>query len=74
VVLFTESSFHGTLPWAAASERRVGLYRFAPATMAYGRAYFPQWCVRLPRVMGTVGFQHAWTHGNGHACFPICTQ
>jgi hypothetical protein len=44
VVLFTESSFHGTLPWTAATERRVGLYRFAPATMAYGRAYFPQWC------------------------------
>jgi hypothetical protein len=46
VVLFTESSFHGTLPWTAATERRVGLYRFAPATMAYGRAYFPQWCAQ----------------------------
>jgi hypothetical protein len=43
VVLFTESSFHGTLPWQAEAERRVALFRFAPATFAYGRAYYPTW-------------------------------
>jgi len=43
VVIFTESTFHGTLPWASEAERRVALYRFAPATIAYGRAYYPQW-------------------------------
>mmetsp|Transcript_41289 Transcript_41289/g.78930 ORF Transcript_41289/g.78930 Transcript_41289/m.78930 type:complete len:337 (+) Transcript_41289:158-1168(+) len=43
VVIFTESTFHGTLPWNADRERRVALFRFAPPTIAYGRAYFPQW-------------------------------
>jgi hypothetical protein len=32
----------GALPWAAEHERRVGLYRFAPATVAYGRSYLHQ--------------------------------
>mmetsp|Transcript_25187 Transcript_25187/g.42172 ORF Transcript_25187/g.42172 Transcript_25187/m.42172 type:complete len:354 (-) Transcript_25187:97-1158(-) len=43
VVIFTESTFHGTLPWAAEAERRVGLFRFSPATIGYGRAYYPTW-------------------------------
>ena len=28
----------GALPWMAAHERRVALFRFAPATVAYGRS------------------------------------
>lgn len=41
VVLFSEGTVHGALPWTSASrQRRVCLYRFAPATNAYGRSYF----------------------------------
>lgn len=43
VVFFSEATVHGALPWQASHERRVMLYRFAPATMAYGRSYYPQW-------------------------------
>ena len=39
VMFFTEAGTHGTLPWTAAHTRRAALYRFAPATSAYGRAY-----------------------------------
>ena len=46
VLLFSEATTHGTLPWSAAHTRRACLYRFAPATSAYGRAYMtskPAW-------------------------------
>ena len=43
VVVFTEATTHGTLPWTAEHTRRACLYRFAPATSAYGRAYVPDW-------------------------------
>jgi len=43
VVFFTEAATHGTLPWSAAHTRRACLYRFAPPTSAYGRAYSPTW-------------------------------
>ena len=46
VLLFSEATTHGTLPWSAARTRRACLYRFAPATSAYGRAYMtspPSW-------------------------------
>jgi len=43
VVFFSEATVHGALPWKADHERRVVLYRFAPATMAYGRTYSPEW-------------------------------
>jgi len=39
VVLFTEAATHGTLAWSGPAARRVALYRFAPATCGYGRAY-----------------------------------
>lgn len=39
VVIFSEATVHGALPWRAAHQRRVALYRFAPANMCYGRAY-----------------------------------
>lgn len=42
-VLFSEATVHGALPWTADHERRVALYRFAPATVAYGRSYAPSW-------------------------------
>ena len=42
VLFFTEASTHGTLPWSAEHTRRAALYRFAPATSAYGRAYLTQ--------------------------------
>ena len=39
VVLFSEATTHGTLPWTCKEERRVALYRLAPNGSAYGRAY-----------------------------------
>merc|ERR1712048_1108351 len=43
VVFFSEATVHGAFRWNADPERRVVLYRFAPATCAYGRSYSPQW-------------------------------
>eukprot|EP00927_Polykrikos_kofoidii_P067861 TRINITY_DN63293_c0_g1_i1.p1 TRINITY_DN63293_c0_g1~~TRINITY_DN63293_c0_g1_i1.p1 ORF type:complete len:397 (-),score=38.40 TRINITY_DN63293_c0_g1_i1:75-1265(-) len=43
VILFSEATVHGALPWTAQRQRRVALYRFAPATVSYSRAYSPQW-------------------------------
>lgn len=43
VLLFSEALTHGTLPWTADRTRRVGLYRFSPAAVAYGRSYYPTW-------------------------------
>jgi hypothetical protein len=40
VVLFSEGTVHGAMGWNADIQRRCALYRFAPATMAYGRSYF----------------------------------
>lgn len=41
VVLFSEGTVHGAMAWTPANrQRRACLYRFAPATMAYGRSYF----------------------------------
>lgn len=40
VVLFAEGTVHGAMPWTPQDrERRVCLYRFAPATHGYGRSY-----------------------------------
>eukprot|EP00392_Amoebophrya_sp_AT5.2_P008456 g8477.t1 len=39
VVLFSEATIHGAMPWKGAHERRVALYRFAPANFGYGRMY-----------------------------------
>lgn len=40
VVLFSEGTVHGALPWTVEGrQRRACLYRFAPATMSYGRSY-----------------------------------
>ena len=40
VILFSEGTVHGAMPWRADYQRRICLYRFAPATHAYGRSYF----------------------------------
>lgn len=40
VVLFSEGTVHGARAWTSAAQRRCALYRFAPATMSYGRSYF----------------------------------
>merc|ERR1712176_48907 len=40
VVLFSEGTVHGAKSWKSDTQRRCALYRFAPATMAYGRSYF----------------------------------
>jgi len=43
VILFSEATVHGATAWKGEHQRRVALYRFAPAGVAYGRAYHPQW-------------------------------
>ena len=42
MVLFSEGTVHGALPWTQDYQRRVCLYRFAPATCGYGRSYFDE--------------------------------
>eukprot|EP00587_Corethron_hystrix_P008648 CAMPEP_0113306048 /NCGR_PEP_ID=MMETSP0010_2-20120614/5451_1 /TAXON_ID=216773 ORGANISM="Corethron hystrix, Strain 308" /NCGR_SAMPLE_ID=MMETSP0010_2 /ASSEMBLY_ACC=CAM_ASM_000155 /LENGTH=319 /DNA_ID=CAMNT_0000160629 /DNA_START=469 /DNA_END=1428 /DNA_ORIENTATION=- /assembly_acc=CAM_ASM_000155 len=39
VILFSEGTVHGALPWMGEKQRRLALFRFAPAFMAYGRSY-----------------------------------
>ena len=39
VVFFSEATVHGAMPWRAKHQRRIALYRFAPANMGYGRGY-----------------------------------
>jgi len=43
VLLFSEATLHGTLPWTLDHQRRTVIYRFAPAGSAYGRGYSPEW-------------------------------
>ena len=48
MVLFSEATVHGALPWTLSEyQRRVALFRFAPATACYGRSYMatgsPAW-------------------------------
>ena len=30
---------HGATPWRGSTQRRIAIYRFAPANMGYGRGY-----------------------------------
>jgi len=39
VILFSEATVHGALPWRAEHERRIALYRFAPCNVVYARSY-----------------------------------
>ena len=39
VLIWTEATVHGATAWRGAHQRRIALYRFAPANMAYGRGY-----------------------------------
>lgn len=43
VILFSEGTVHGAKPWTAHHQRRTALFRFSPATTAYGRSYYPTW-------------------------------
>ena len=46
IILFSEATVHGAVPWRPkddTKERRLALYRFAPATVSYGRAYLEDW-------------------------------
>ena len=45
MILFSEATVHGATPWHAKHQRRVALYRFAPAGVAYSRAYSPEWAI-----------------------------
>ncbi|KNC48403.1 uncharacterized protein AMSG_04852 [Thecamonas trahens ATCC 50062] len=42
VVLFSEATVHGALPWTADHQRRVALFRFATPSYGYGRAYLEE--------------------------------
>jgi len=39
VVIWSEATVHGAVPWRGEHQRRIALYRFAPANMGYGRGY-----------------------------------
>jgi len=39
VVLWSEATVHGATPWRGAHQRRIAIYRFAPAIMGNGRGY-----------------------------------
>ncbi len=43
VVIFTEATTHGTLPWKADHQRRSVLFRYSPGNLAYAKGYFPTW-------------------------------
>ncbi|KAJ1461562.1 hypothetical protein M885DRAFT_506573 [Pelagophyceae sp. CCMP2097] len=43
VIFFSEATVHGALPWRQDYERRLALFRFAPANFGYGRAYLNEW-------------------------------
>ena len=57
VVLFSEATTHGTLPWTSSSQRRAVLFRFCPSNIAYSRSYSPSWSDAL--VDGTSDAQRA---------------
>ena len=42
-IIFSEGTVHGAAAWRGEHERRLALYRFAPACRAYGRAYLEDW-------------------------------
>jgi len=52
VLLFSEGTVHGALPWTLDHQRRICLYRFSPATCGYGRSYFEE---GIEEDEGTVG-------------------
>jgi len=64
VIIFSEATVHGSLPWKAAHQRRLALYRFSPANFAYGRAYLNQWG---PGVLEKCTPQQAAVLGPPHA-------
>ena len=41
VVIFTEATTHGTLPWKAKHQRRSLLFRYSPNCLAYANSYLP---------------------------------
>ena len=41
--MFSEGTVHGARAWTSDEQRRIALYRFAPATCCYGRSYYPHW-------------------------------
>lgn len=43
VILFSEATIHGCLPWKADYQRRVALYRFSPSHLAFARGYSDSW-------------------------------
>lgn len=51
VVIFSEGTVHGALPWEMDYQRRVALYRFAPATCCYGRSYMEDGDIGWPSEM-----------------------
>jgi len=44
VILFSEATIHGCLPWKSDRQRRIALYRFSPSHLAFARGYTdPSW-------------------------------
>lgn len=41
---------HGATPWQGAHQRRIAIYRFAPANMGYGRGCYEYTAANLERL------------------------
>jgi hypothetical protein len=58
MVIFSESTTHGTLPWRASHERRALLYRYSPKYLHYAGGYhqttFPEWVNELTEAQRSV--------------------
>lgn len=58
VIIFTEALGHGAMPWRAAHERRVLLYRYSPKTVGFGAGFvkyqFPEWTDKLTEAQRAV--------------------
>ena len=39
VLIFSEATIHGCMPWTHSFQRRIALYRFSPSTHAFARGY-----------------------------------
>jgi ectoine hydroxylase-related dioxygenase (phytanoyl-CoA dioxygenase family) len=52
VLIFSEAATHGSLPWTRSDkQRRVALFRFSPANVAYGRNYMAEGGTSWPAAM-----------------------
>lgn len=59
LLIFSEATAHGSLPWKGEQERRTAVYRFGPKWVQYGPGYhesvvFPEWVNELTEAQRAV--------------------